>query len=140
MTAELTVLAEAGAAVVVAAMATDLWQGTRDAVLGLFGRVDRRRRDAVEAQLDANAALVRTATVPDDVRRALFDFWAQELAELLRRDPSGREELARLTHEVGGALPVDRRAFVLEQTNTATDFATIFAVQHGDLRTPGTRP
>jgi hypothetical protein len=119
-------------------MATDLWQGTRDAVLGLFGRADRRRRAAVEAQLDANAALVRTAAVPDDVRRALLGFWARELAELLRRDPAGREDLARLTHRVGGALPADRRAFVLEQTNTARDFGTIFAVQHGDLHTPGT--
>ncbi|WDG29364.1 hypothetical protein N7925_13895 [Streptomyces sp. CA-278952] len=38
MTDEVTLLAEAGAAVVVAAMATDPWQGTRDAVLGLFRR------------------------------------------------------------------------------------------------------
>lgn len=38
MTDEPTLLAEAGAAAVVAAMATHLLQGTRDAVLGLFRR------------------------------------------------------------------------------------------------------
>ncbi|KUJ66225.1 hypothetical protein ACZ90_39265 [Streptomyces albus subsp. albus] len=145
---ELTVLAEAGAAAVVAAMATELWQTTRDAVLGLFPRADRSRRTAVEAQLDGNEALVREAADPDEVRRALAGFWALELAALLRRDPACREPLARLAGEVGGVLPAARRACLLNQTNTAHGSGTVFAVQRGDLhayppgpgRPPSTEP
>lgn len=140
MNDELITLAEAGAAVVVTAMATDLWLGTRSAVLGLFRRSDRTRRAAVEAQLDGNAVLVREAAVPDDVRRALFGFWTLELAALLRRDPDCREPLARLADEVGRALPDDRRQLVLEQTNTARDSGTVFAVQHGDQYAYGAGP
>ncbi|MFF8815414.1 hypothetical protein [Streptomyces pactum] len=135
MNDELTLLAEAGAAVVVTAMATDLWQSTRDAVLGLFRRADRSRRAAIEAQLDGNAALVAEAETPEEVRRALFGFWALELAALLRRDPSCREGLARLAAAADGAFPDARWAFAGRQTNTARDFGTVFAVQGGDLHT-----
>ncbi|MFF2810456.1 hypothetical protein ACFVT2_25460 [Streptomyces sp. NPDC058000] len=133
MNDELTTLAEAGAAAVVTAMATDLWQGTRDAVLRLFHRADRNRRPAIEAQLDGNAALVREAALPDDVRQALFGYWVLELAALLRRDPSCREPLAHLAAEVGAALPDARPASVRAQTNTAHDSGNVFAVQGGNL-------
>lgn len=140
MNEELTALAEAGAVVVVTAMATDLWQSTRDAVLGLFGRTDPSRQAAIEAQLDGNATLVGEAERPDEVRRALFGFWALELSALLRRDPSCREALARLAADADGAFPDDRRAFITEQTNTARDFGTVFAVQGGDLHAYQTGP
>lgn len=140
MNEELTALAEAGAAALVTTMATDMWQGTRNAVVGLFHRSERDRRVAVEAQLDGNAALVRESEIPDDVRRALFGVWTLELAALLRRDPSCRESLARLAADVNGRLPDDRRAFVLEQTNTARDHGTVFAVQHGDQHAYGPGP
>ncbi|GAB2698600.1 hypothetical protein [Kitasatospora kifunensis] len=107
MAEELTVLAEAGAAALVTAMATDLWQGTREAVVGLFRRADRGQRGAVEVRLDRNAALVRAAASPDAVRRALFAFWAQELAALLRQAPSCREPLAQLAGRVSAALSED---------------------------------
>ncbi|MFJ3725298.1 hypothetical protein ACIPYQ_22370 [Streptomyces sp. NPDC090045] len=133
MDAELTALAEAGAGAVVTAMTTDLWQSTRDAVLGLFHRTDRGRRAEIEAQLDGNAALMRNAEVPEDVRRTLSHLWALELTELLRRDPSNVEPLARLADAVAAALPGSRRAPHCEQTNNARDSATLFAVQRGDL-------
>ncbi|UUU23040.1 hypothetical protein [Streptomyces sp. DSM 40750] len=137
MNEELTLLAEAGAAAVVTAMATDLWQGTRDTVLGLFRRAEPGpgRGAGIEAQLDGNAALVEQTATPDDVRRALAAVWALELTALLRRDPSCRAPLARLTAEIDGALPNDLRRLVLEQTNTAHDSGTVYAVQRGDLHT-----
>ncbi|MBQ1111935.1 MULTISPECIES: hypothetical protein [Streptomyces] len=135
MNDELTLLAEAGAAAVVAAMATDLWQGTRDAVLGLFRRDVPDSAAPVGARLDEGAALVRTSAAPDDVRRALAGIWARELHELLRRDPACRVPLARLTAEVDGAFASGRAAVVLEQNNTARDSGTVFAVQHGDIHT-----
>lgn len=135
MSDELTLLAEAGAAAVVAAMATDLWQGTRDAVLGLFRRDTPDSTAPVGARLDEGAALVRTSAAPDDVRRALAGIWARELRELLRRDPACRAPLTRLTAEVDGAFASGRAAVVLEQHNTANDSGTVFAVQHGDIHT-----
>ncbi|WP_217223775.1 hypothetical protein [Streptomyces anulatus] len=137
MSDELALLAEAGAAAVVAAMATDLWQATRDGVLGLFRRDAPDSAAPVGARLDEGAALVRTSAAPDDVRRALAGIWARELHELLRRDPACRVPLARLTAEVDGAFASRRAAVVLEQNNTARDSGTVFAVQHGDIHTTG---
>lgn len=133
MTDELSVLAQAGAATLVAAMATDLWQSTRDSVLGLFRRDDPSRTTTIEAQLDGNAVMMREATNPQDVRQALFGLWALELESLLRRDPSCRGPLYQLTTEVNGDLPADRRVFVQEQHNSARDSGTMMAVQYGDL-------
>lgn len=136
MDEELTALAGAGAAALVAAMATDLWQDTKGAVVGLFRRAGRSRRATVEAQLDNNAGLVRAAVAPAEVQRALLGLWTLELGSLLRQSPSCREPLACLVRDVRGSLPDDdRRAFVvehLEQTNTARDSGTVFAVQSGD--------
>ncbi|MEV1010400.1 hypothetical protein [Streptomyces sp. NPDC049881] len=138
MTDELTLLAEAGALAVVTTMATDLWHGTREAVLQLFRRGDPERGDAVAARLAEDAATVRDATVPDDARRALAGVWTVELAGLLLREPACRTALARLTADVGAALAGDgRAASTLEQHNTARDSGTVYAVQHGDLHTGG---
>lgn len=140
MNDELTVLAQAGAAALVTAMATDAWLETRGAITGLFRR---GRRAALEAQLDGNAELVRDSPSPDDVRRALFGYWTQELAALLRQNPSCRDPLIRLVDAIdaigadGGTLADGRRGPVLEQTNTARDSATVFAVQHGSQHIHG---
>ncbi|MFE3429990.1 hypothetical protein [Streptomyces sp. NPDC059171] len=133
MSDELMLLAEAGGAAVAAAMATDLWQSTRNAVLGLFHRDAPESAAPVGARLDDGDALVRTSTVPDDVRRALSAIWSRELRELLRRDPDCRASVARLTAEVDRAFASRRAAMV--QNNTARDSGTVFAVQHGDITT-----
>jgi hypothetical protein len=131
MNDELSVLAEAGAAAVVTAMATDLWQETRSAVVALFRPADRRRRAALEAQLDGNAALVREAAEPEEVRRALLVYWSLELAALLRRDTAVSAALARLAAAAGPGPGGGARGPALRQTNTARDRASVFAVQHG---------
>lgn len=136
MNDELTVLAETGAAALVTAMATELWQGARDAVVGLFRRDAGGEPEAIEAQLDRNAALVAESAEPDDVRRTLFRLWTLELAALLRRDPSSMEPVARLAAAVEDELPGSRRGFLrehYEQTNIANESGTVLAVQHGDL-------
>ncbi|MFF9345873.1 hypothetical protein [Streptomyces sp. NPDC014734] len=130
MNDELTVLAEAGAAAVVTAMATDVWQDTRNAVVGLFRRSGRGRRSALEAQLDANAALVRGAVDPEGVRGTLLAYWALELAVLLRDDPAARGVVARLAAAADGGRGIGS-APAPTQTNTARDSATVNAVQYG---------
>ncbi|MDJ0379337.1 hypothetical protein [Streptomyces sp. G-G2] len=129
----MTALAEAGAAALVTAMATDLWQDTRTAAIALFRRSDRTRGAAIEAQLDGNEALVREADTPDTARRALLDYWTLELAALLRRHPAAHAPLTHLTATVTASLPEAQRPLTLHQTNTAHDSATIYAVQHGTL-------
>lgn len=125
MNDELTLLAQSGAAALVAAMATDVWRDTRNTVVGLFHRSGDDRGAAVEHRLDDDAALLRDAGAPDDVRRALSGYWSLELAALLRRDPSCGPLLAGLAATAGPG------ASVLRQTNTAQKGAAVFAVQQG---------
>lgn len=130
---ELMALAEAAATTLVTSMATDLWQGTRQAAVEVFQRLGRRRRTAVAEQLDRNAALVQAAGRPEEIRQALFGFWSLELAALLSQDPDARGPLTRLAAATT-ARPDTRRPLIAEQTNTARDGGTVFAVQHGDQR------
>ncbi|MBY8882178.1 hypothetical protein [Actinacidiphila acidipaludis] len=130
MDRELTALAEVGAAVVVSAMATDLWHAVKEGTLTVFRRMGGDRRRAVADQLDSNAAMVREADRPDEVRRALFGFWALELAAVLRQDPEARADLTRLVTGLEGG----RTGPALVQTNTARDGGTVYAVQYGDQR------
>ncbi|MBL3666826.1 hypothetical protein JL475_12650 [Streptomyces sp. M2CJ-2] len=134
MNDELTLLAQAGAAALVTAMATDAWQETRGAITGLFRR---GRRAALETQLDGNAELVRDSPSPDDVRQALYGYWTQELAALLRQEPASRDPLARLVDSLCGTPTDGRPAGVLRQTNTARDSAVVYAVQHGTQHVHG---
>ncbi|OKJ09167.1 hypothetical protein [Kitasatospora sp. CB01950] len=130
MEQELVTLAESGAAVVVGAMATDLWQSVKDGTLAMFHRLGRDRQRTVAEQLDRNAELVRDADRPEEARRALFAFWALELAALIRQDPELRPELAGLVDEFRG----EQQRLAYTQNNTAHDRGTVYAVQHGDQR------
>ncbi|KIQ64774.1 hypothetical protein TR51_11500 [Kitasatospora griseola] len=127
---ELVTLAESGAAVVVGAMATDLWCSVKDGTLAVFRRLGHDRQRTVTEQLDRNAELVRDADRPEEARRALFAFWALELAAVLRQEPDLAPELTRLVTEFQG----DRQRLAYTQNNTAHDHGTVYAVQHGDQR------
>ncbi|GGQ53947.1 hypothetical protein [Kitasatospora griseola] len=127
---ELVTLAESGAAVVVGAMATDLWRSVKDGTLAVFRRLGHDRQRTVAEQLDRNAELVRDADRPEEARRALFAFWALELAAVLRQEPDLAPELTRLVAEFQG----DRQRLAYTQNNTAHDHGTVYAVQHGDQR------
>ncbi|MET9435921.1 hypothetical protein [Streptomyces sp. NPDC006551] len=97
----LTALAAAGGGAVVAAMATDAWQVTRDGVVQLF-----RGREGVAARLEEDAALVEGAEDPDGVRQALLPAWVVRLGALLAEHPEYQDELRRLIGDAPRAQSV----------------------------------
>ncbi|MFF8679071.1 hypothetical protein ACF07W_17170 [Streptomyces sp. NPDC015140] len=100
MSDPMTVLAMTGATTVVAAMATSVWEGTRDRVVDLFRRHDQARGAVLRAQLDGDAELVLEEGVDTDgVRDDLVRPWARRLAALLRDHPEAAEELRALVED-----------------------------------------
>lgn len=131
---EIATLAAAAAATLVTAMATDTWTGLRDAVAKLFRRRHRgRAAQRFETELDADAAAVRRAADPDAARRALLGRWTLEFSTLLGDDPECLTELAALVQAYARDLADHRRVFITNQTAVAHDYATVFAVQNGDV-------
>lgn len=145
MDEELAALAAAGAATMVTAMATDAWSAVREAIAGLFHRVEERRRGALERQLDGNAEFVRHAADPHQAREALRGMWTLEFVALAREDPECRIALTRLIVEAGragrgGSDGAADPAATSVQENHATGSSTVFAVQHGDQHVRTTKP
>lgn len=130
---ELAALATAGANTLVGAMATDAWQVARSGIARLFGRRGGGQEEAIEAQLDRNAALVERAPDADKARRGFAAAWDLELGALLADHPGAAGELEALIAEVRARLPEAQQAWV--QTNIARDHGTVFAVQGGNLIT-----
>jgi hypothetical protein len=119
---EWAAVVEAGATVVVAAMATSGWQATRSGVVGLFGRRGPARQAAIGVELDAHAVLVSQADNPDEVRQGLPTVWRLELAALLRQHPEANDQLRTLVVRVWEALPTTQQTWV--RTNIARNPAT----------------
>ena len=71
MEQELATLAMTGATTVVAAMATGARESTRTGVARLFRRHGETQVQAVEAQLDGDAAMVERAADRGEVREGL---------------------------------------------------------------------
>ncbi|MEY9908319.1 hypothetical protein ABIA35_004552 [Catenulispora sp. MAP12-49] len=135
---EMATLAAAAAATLVTAMATDTWTGVRDTVAKLFRRRRRgRAAERIEAELDADAAAVARAAEPDAARRALLGRWTLEFAALLNDDPDCLVPLAELVVAYSSDLGENRRVFLANQTAAAHEYATVFAVQHGDMHLYG---
>jgi hypothetical protein len=126
-----TELAGAGGSALVGAMATDVWQATRSRVTRLFGSSGPQRQNAIEAQLDDNAALVGRAEDPEAVRQSLVPVWRLQLEALLGEHPEVAEELRALVAQVREALPAQAQVWV--QTNIAREQARQNIVQHGTL-------
>jgi hypothetical protein len=125
----LAALAAATGSAVVAAMATDAWQTTRDGVARLFGRGGPQRRSGIEAQMDADAALVEQASDRVQVRQGLAPSWQEEVARLLEEHPDVEPELRDLIARVQETLPAEQTRWV--QSPTARDNSTQFNVQGG---------
>ncbi|MEU6984897.1 hypothetical protein ABZ946_15965 [Streptomyces sp. NPDC046324] len=124
----LTALAAAGGGAVVAAMASDAWQVTRDGVVRLF-----RGRAEVAGRLEEDAALVAGAEDADEARQALVPAWALRLRALLAEHPEYADELRELIRDAPGAQHSVQR-------NTAHDNGRVFGVQYGNIvfhRDPG---
>ncbi|MCT4354259.1 hypothetical protein M5362_14080 [Streptomyces sp. Je 1-79] len=117
----LTALAAAGGGAVVAAMATDAWQVTRDGVVRLF-----RGRAEVEGRLEEDAALVAGAENAGEARQALVPAWALRLGALLAEHPEYADELRALIRDTPGAQHS-------VQHNTAHGNGRVFGVQHGNI-------
>ncbi|GAB4051447.1 hypothetical protein [Catellatospora paridis] len=127
----LAALAVSGGTALVGAMATDAWNVARDGVSRLLKRVGPGRRAAIEAQLDANVALVEGAHDPEQARQALAPVWQLQLTQLLEEDPELEAALLDLTNRIQAALPVQHQQWV--QTNIARDNSRLFAVQGGNI-------
>ncbi|GGR70202.1 hypothetical protein [Streptomyces roseolus] len=120
---QIVALAASGGAAVVAAMATDAWQPTREGVARLF----RRQGAEVEGRLDEDAALVAAAEdgeAADAARQALAPGWALRLRTLLAAHPEYAEELRTL-------LPAEGGATRSVQYNIAHDQGRVFGVLDG---------
>jgi hypothetical protein len=122
-------LAMAGATTIVAAMTTDTWSAAREGAAKLFRRHSPDQHADIEAQLDANVALVSRARDAERARGALIGVWQVELEEFLTCYPDAAGELGILIAQIQAMLPTAQQQWV--QHNTARDHSVINAVQHG---------
>ena len=124
----LEALALTGATTVVAAMATDAWQTARTGTARLFHHGGQELQDAIEARLNANAALAARAPDAGRARLGLVPVWQLELEELMRQHPGAAGELQALVDQVQAELPVTQKDWVQTQINIALD-GIVYAVQ-----------
>lgn len=134
----LTVLAMTGATTVVAAMATTAWDNTRNATARLFRRSGTEQQQAIEAQLDANAARLTQINPAEIDRQRLIPLWRWELEELLRQHPEAAEELRALVSQAQAALPPAQNNWVMHVT--AHENAHAYGVQGGTLSVHNAAP
>ncbi|MFJ9246877.1 hypothetical protein [Streptomyces sp. NPDC101776] len=128
----LTALAMSGATTIVAAMATDAWQGTRACALRLFRNAGatEEQQAALLAQLDADADLVDSERDDDPgaVRANLAPSWNRRLVALLREQPEAAlflRELVESAATAGGGGRV--------QNVTVKDRGRAYAAQDGNV-------
>ncbi|MEV5467994.1 hypothetical protein AB0N37_20515 [Streptomyces griseoincarnatus] len=107
MDPQLTVMAQTASATVVALMATDVWQHTRDGVVALWRRVRPGQADEVGNELEVTRAEVLAARQEGDTlgEEALAGEWQGRLRRLLIADPDIAQELLRVLEESRALLP-----------------------------------
>lgn len=95
-------LATTAATALVAAMATDTWQRTRESVVALWRRVHPDQAEAVEAELDKVRDKVLAARRESDTaaEEDLAGEWRGRLLRLMGQDPGVAPELRRALREV----------------------------------------
>jgi hypothetical protein len=133
----MTTLAMTGATTIVAAMATSAWGATRAGAARLF----RRRGgslQAIEAQLDGDAAVVEQDEDTDGARQDLIGPWKRRLVTLLREDPEAETDLRALIDKVSQQLPQAQQSWV--QNNIAGHGGQVFAAQGGNVIVHQTPP
>ncbi|MCC9311276.1 hypothetical protein LN042_30165 [Kitasatospora sp. RB6PN24] len=136
MEQELAGLAMSGATTIVTAMATGAWEATRKGVVRLFHR--QGQSQAIEAQLDADAAMVERNEDRDPARRALVGSWQFRLAELLRDHPEAEEELRAQIEELAKRLPQGAKTYT--QHNHAHGGQPVFYQGDGTVNIHQTPP
>jgi hypothetical protein len=127
----LVALASTAGTTLVAAMATEAWQGARNGIAGLFGRAGTSRQATIEAQLDGHAELVAGADAheADQVRQELAPVWRRQLERLLADDGGAAAELEALVAQVQRALPAAQQAWAhtVIQNITASGVGSVAA-------------
>jgi len=127
----LAALATSGGTVLAGAIATDAWKVARDGIGRLLGKTGPESRAAVEAQMDANVALVERSSDPERARQALTPMWQLQLTQLLEENPELEADLRQLVRSIEAALPAQQQQWV--QMNVARDNSRLFAVQGGNI-------
>ncbi|WP_328345482.1 hypothetical protein [Micromonospora sp. NBC_00421] len=141
----LTDLGMTGAAVLVQAAATDMWQVARSGFTRLLGRGDPHRETATVRRLDALAAEVEQAPPAqrDQVRQRLLPAWQMRLSDLIEEDPARTDALRDLRDELLTRLPTPQQQWIQNITATASG-ATAQGVMFGSIinhpAPPGTDP
>jgi hypothetical protein len=123
-------LARAAGTALVAAMTSDTWRSARSGIALLFTRHVPAMRADIEAQLDANAALMKRSAPGERTRLLLEELWQLEFSRLLARSPTAAEDLAVWATSPEAGLP--KVTHVYRQTNIAHDDGVVNAVQHGN--------
>ncbi|MGY4954779.1 hypothetical protein [Streptomyces nigrescens] len=112
MDPQLTAMAQTASATVVALMATDVWQHTRDGVIALWRRVRPGQAEEVGTELEVTRAEILAARQDGDTlgEQALAGEWQGRLRRLLIADPDIAQELLRVLEESRALLPAGRRS------------------------------
>ncbi|MBU3060829.1 hypothetical protein KO481_04725 [Nocardia sp. NEAU-G5] len=113
------VVVQAGTALV-KLMATDVWTGAKDLVVGWWGKHHPDQAEQVGADLDQLHAEVVDAGADTEVREALAGEWQARLRRLVAANPDLAVELHRLLTEQ--LTPLLGRT---HQTTTLTQTATV---------------
>lgn len=100
-------LADAGAAAIVGAMATDAWNGVRAAITRMLGNGAPDRDESVGSWLEQQRQALLIAPSPDQARAAaaLRAHVADLLLQRLTEEPQVAERLASLVTEFGDHRP-----------------------------------
>lgn len=103
MEPELTALAGTAGSTLVALMATEAWQRTRDGVVALWRRAHPERAAAVGSELEATRADLVAARASCDTQseEELQAEWQGRLRRLLAAHPAIAADVRRLLAEVG---------------------------------------
>ncbi|MFH8586052.1 hypothetical protein ACH4GP_16820 [Streptomyces celluloflavus] len=107
MDPQLTAMAQTASATVVALMATDVWQHTRDGVVALWRRVRPGQTEEVGIELEVTRTEILAARQDGDTlgEQALAGEWQGRLRRLLIADPDIAQELLRVLEESRALLP-----------------------------------
>ena len=131
---------------VVAAAATDAWEGARRGFARLLGRGDPARTEAAERRLaETHKQLTEAAGADAESARSVLQAqWTTRLADLLEEDPGVEDDLRALVQEIQAALPAiavsaaDHGIAAGRDVNvTASGGGLAVGVIHGNVTPPG---
>ncbi|MFD8216330.1 hypothetical protein ACFV2U_21930 [Streptomyces sp. NPDC059697] len=127
-------LAQAGGTTLVTAMASDAWQGVRDAFGRLLGRGNADRENRALARLDAAAATVAQTSGQDGdaVLGQVAGQWQTRLQDFLEEYPEAREQLEALIEQARSQVPEEHAVHVTQTISRSTVKGN--AIQVGTVR------